>query len=112
VRPTAGGGFDSTLAAPGRALELSSYTPLAHAGLVADHLVRWRGGWHLVLGLRAGYVGRLGDSRWRADDARVAGGPRVAPGGAYARLTVGAPIGRGRDALMPAVGSLLPWVTR
>jgi hypothetical protein len=112
VRPTAGGGFDSTLAAPGRALELSSYTPLAHAGLVADHLVRWRGDRRFVLGVRVGYVGRLGDSRWRADDAGVGGGPRVAPHGAYARLTVGAPLGRARDAVMPAVGSLLPWVTR
>ncbi len=112
VRPMAGGGFDSTLSAPGRALELSSYTPLAHVGLVADRLVRWRGDGRLVLGLRAGYVGRLGDSRWRADDAGVAGGPRVAPRGAYARLAVGAPLGRGRDAVMPAVGSLLPWVTR
>jgi hypothetical protein len=112
IRPLAGGRFDSVAVAPRRSLELGSHTMLAHAGLMADHAVRWRGGRTVVVGLRAGWMGDVGDSRWRADDAALSGGPTVAPRGAYARLTVGAPLGRRRDALLPALGPALPWLAR
>jgi hypothetical protein len=112
VRPLAGGGFDSTVGAPGRALELSSRTALLHVGVLADRAVRWRRGGTLLVGARAGYVARAGRSRWTADEASLSGGPSAAPGGAYVRLTVGTPLGRPRDAALPALGSLLPWVVR
>ena len=112
VRPLAGGGFDATVGAPGRALELTSQTALIHVGVLADHAVRWGRGGTLLLGARAGYVARAGRSRWTADEASLSGGPAAAPGGAYARLTVGTPLGRARDAALPAAGSLLPWVIR
>jgi hypothetical protein len=112
VRPLAGGGFDSTVGAPGRALELSSHTALLHVGLMADHALRRSRGGTMLVGVRAGYVGRTGGSRWTADEASLSDGPAVAPGGAYVRLTLGAPLGRPRDAALPALGSLLPWVVR
>jgi len=43
LRPQAGGRFDSVAATPRRSLELGSHTVLAHAGVMADHAVRWRG---------------------------------------------------------------------
>jgi hypothetical protein len=112
MRPLAGGRFDSVAVSPRRSVELGSHTPLAHAGLMADHAVRWRGKRTVVVGLRAGWMGNVGDSKWRADDAALVGGPTVAPRGAYARLTVGAPLGRRREALLPALGPALPWLTR
>jgi hypothetical protein len=112
VRPLAGGGFDSTVRIPGRALELSSHTALVHVGVLADHAVRWGRGGSVLVGARAGYVGRAGRSRWTADEASLTGGPPAAPGGAYVRLAVGAPLGRTRDAALPALGSLVPWVVR
>jgi hypothetical protein len=112
VGPQAGGRFDSVAATPRRSLELGSHTVLAHAGLLADHAVRWRGGRTVMLGLRAGWMGDVGESKWRADDAALVGGPTIAPRGAYARLTVGAPLGRRRDALLPALGPAIPWLAR
>jgi hypothetical protein len=112
MRPVAGGRFDSVAVTPQRSLELGSHTPLAHVGIMADHGVRWRGRRTVAVGLRAGWMGTAGDSKWRADDAALVGGPNIAPRGAYARLTVGAPLGRRRDALLPALGPAIPWLTR
>ncbi len=112
VRPVAGGRFDSVLVAPQRGVELASHTLLLHAGLLADHAVRWRRDGTLLVGLRAGWMGGAGRSRWHADDAALAGGPDVAPRGAYVRLTLGTPLGRRRDALLPALAPALPWVAR
>jgi hypothetical protein len=112
VRPVLGGRFDSVVVAPRRGVELTSHTLLIHTGLVADHAVRWRRDATLRVGLRAGWMGGVGRSRWRADDATLAGGPEVAPRGAYARLTLGTPLGRRRDALLPALAPALPWVAR
>jgi hypothetical protein len=52
LRPEAGGRFDSVAVTPRRSLELGSHTVLAHAGVMADHAVRWRGG-RTVLGRAA-----------------------------------------------------------
>jgi hypothetical protein len=117
VRPVAGGAFDSVVVAPRRGVELASHTLLLHAGLLADHAVRWRRSGTgrdgtLLVGLRAGWMGGAGRSRWRADEAALAGGPDVAPRGAYVRLTIGTPLGRRRDALLPALAPALPWLAR
>ena len=112
LRPEAGGRFDSVAVTPRRSLELGSHTMLAHAGFLVDHALRWPGRRTVLVGLRAGWMGDVGDSRWRADDAALAGGPTIAPRGTYARLTVGAPLGRRRDALLPALGPALPWLAR
>jgi hypothetical protein len=115
VRPIAGGRFDSVVVAPRRGTELASHTALLHAGVLADHVVRGPGGpgaGTFRLGVRAGWVGGVGRSRWQADDASLAGGPALAPRGAYAQLAIGTPLGRRRDALLPALLPALPWVAR
>jgi hypothetical protein len=85
--------------------------------VLADQAVRWRRGGDrrdpvLLLGVRAGWVGGLGRSRWRADDAALTGGPDATPRGGYLRVTLGTPLGRRRDALLPALAPALPWAGR
>ena len=59
-----------------------------------------------------GYAEVLGDSDWRTDDNDLSSGPRASYGGIYARigLTMGMP--KRRDAMIPALVSVIPWLGR
>jgi hypothetical protein len=104
MRPLAGGRFDSVAVTP----QAQPRAGQPHAARPRRHHGRPRGALARAADRRRGAARRVdgtaGDSKWRADDAALVGGPNIAPRGAYARLTVGAPLGRRRDALLPALG--------
>lgn len=110
IRDTARTSFDSVTSNPRRGADLSGHTALWHVGASYDVVVRGSGKGSLVVGVRAGYLGRVGDSRWATDGDRVSGGPAAIVDGPYVRLTVGSVLPNRRAGVLPALGSVARWL--
>lgn len=112
VEQVRGGSVDSVAADPLRGTDLNGQTGSWQAGLNIEYRIGRRMGQKMSIAVRAGYVEAFGDSDWRADDNDLSTGPRAAYGGLYARLglTVGMP--RRREAVLPSLFSVVPWLSR
>jgi hypothetical protein len=110
VRDTARTSFDSLAQSPRRGVDVSAHTPLWHVGTSFEHALGTRTRGALVLGLRAGYVGRVGRSEWRTDGDPLDGGPSAMAHGPYVRLVVGSVLPNRRSAILPALGTAVRWL--
>lgn len=110
IRDTARTSFDSVTSHPRRGADLSGHTALWHVGASYDVIVRGTGTGSVIVGLRAGYLGRIGASRWHTDGDRVSGGPSALVDGPYVRLTVGSTLPNRRASVLPALGSIARWL--
>jgi hypothetical protein len=97
----------------GRNVDITARQYQGHVGVGLDHAftARWPNLLMLV-GLRAGYMSPLGDTKWRSGREDVIGAPEMGLKGAYVRLTVGGVIGKRRYVAVPIVGALLPYIGR
>lgn len=97
----------------GRNIDITSRRYQGHVGVGLDRIFKPQ--WPNLLmsvGLRAGYMSTLGDSKWRSGPEDVVGAPELGLEGAYVRLTLGGVLGKRRYAAVPMVGSLLPYIGR
>lgn len=97
----------------GRNIDITARSYQGHVGLGIDQIFQAR--WPNLLmsfGLRAGYMTRLGDTKWRSGPENVIGAPELGLKGAYARLTIGGVLGKRRYVAVPMIGSLLPYIGR
>lgn len=97
----------------GRNIDITARSYQGHVGLGIDQIFQPR--WPDLLmsvGLRAGYMTRLGDTKWRSGPEAVTGAPDLGLKGAYVRLTIGGVLGKRRYVAVPMVGSLLPYIGR
>ena len=97
----------------GRNVDITARQYQGHVGVGLDRVfnARWPNLLMLV-GLRAGYMARIGDTKWRSGPEDVIGAPELGLKGAYARLTIGGVIGKRRYVAVPMVGALLPYIGR
>jgi hypothetical protein len=112
VEQVRGGSLDSALADPLRGADLSGQSWMWQAGLGVEYRLGKVFGQKMGVSARMGYATGFGDSDWRADDNDLASGPRASYGGIYARIgmTIGVP--KRQDALVPALVSVIPWLSR
>lgn len=106
--------FADVLSQPAISLDLAAHTWNWHSGVKAE-LRRSRQGMDAarLLSIEAGYIGRIGTrTTWRTDVDAVRNGPAASLGGLYLRVSLGSAIKARRDALVPSVVSLLPFVGR
>jgi hypothetical protein len=97
----------------GRNVDITGRRFQGHVGIGIDQVFKPQ--WPNLLmsvGLRAGYMATLGDTRWRSGRETVSGAPELGLKGAYVRLTLGGVLGKRRYAAAPMVGSLLPYIGR
>ncbi len=97
----------------GRNIDITARSYQGHVGVGIDQIFQPK--WPDLLmsfGLRAGYMTRLGDTKWRSGPETVTGAPELALKGAYVRLTIGGVLGKRRYVAVPMVGSLLPYIGR
>ena len=97
----------------GRNVDITARRFQGHVGVGLDRVFQPQ--WPNLLmtfGLRAGYMAPLGDTKWRSGPEDVIGAPELGLKGAYARLTLGGVFGKRRNAAVPMVGSLLPYIGR
>ncbi len=97
----------------GRNVDITARRYQGHVGVGLDRVFNAR--WPnllMTLGLRAGYMTPLGDTKWRSGPEDVVGAPELGLKGAYARLTLGGVLGKRRFVAVPMVGSLLPYIGR
>lgn len=97
----------------GRNIDITARRYQGHVGLGLDRIFepRWPGVL-MSIGLRAGYMTPLGDTKWRSGSEDVVGAPELGLKGAYVRLTLGGVLGKRRYAAVPMIGSLLPYIGR
>ena len=93
----------------GRNIDITARRYQAHAGIGAEQafLAPW---FVTTVGLRAGYVQPLGDTKWRSGPEDVVGAPELGVKGAYVRLTIGGVLGKRRHAIVPMIGAILPHI--
>ena len=97
----------------GRNVDITARRYQGHVGMGLDRIFQPQ--WPNLLmsvGLRAGYMTSLGDTKWRSGPEDVIGAPELGLKGAYVRLTLGGVLGKRRYAAVPMVGSLLPYIGR
>ncbi|MDZ7631565.1 MAG: hypothetical protein U5K74_09505 [Gemmatimonadaceae bacterium] len=97
----------------GRNIDITARQYQGHVGLGLDQVFQPK--WPNLLmsiGLRAGYMTTLGDTKWRSGPEAVIGAPEFGLKGAYARLTIGGILGKRRYVAVPMVGALLPYIGR
>ncbi len=106
-------GFRDIPSTGGRNIDITARSYQGHVGVGIDRIFQptWPG-LLLSLGLRAGYMTRLGDTKWRSGPEDVTGAPELGLKGAYVRLTLGGVLGKRRYAAVPIIGSLLPYIGR
>lgn len=97
----------------GRNIDITGRQYQAHVGVGLDRIfsARWPN-LLMSIGLRAGYMTRIGDTKWRSGPEDVIGAPELGLKGGYARLTIGGVLGKRRYVAVPMVGSLLPYIGR
>lgn len=97
----------------GRNVDITARQYQGHVGVGLDRVfnARWPNLLMLV-GLRAGYMTPLGDTKWRSGREDVIGAPELGLKGAYVRLAIGGVIGKRRYVAVPMVGALLPYIGR
>ena len=97
----------------GRNIDITARRYQAHVGAGLDQV--FKPAWPNLLmsiGLRAGYVAPMGDTKWRSGAEDVTGAPELGLKGAYVRLTLGGVLGKRRYAAVPMIGSILPYIGR
>jgi hypothetical protein len=97
----------------GRNIDITARRYQSHVGIGLDQVFQPQ--WPnllMTVGLRAGYMSPLGDTKWRSGPEDVAGAPELGLKGAYVRLTLGGVLGKRRYAAVPMIGSLLPYIGR
>lgn len=97
----------------GRNVDITARRYQGHVGAGLDRVFQPQ--WPnllMTIGLRAGYMTTLGDTKWRSGPEDVVGAPELGLKGAYVRLTLGGVLGKRRYAAVPMVGSVLPYVGR
>jgi hypothetical protein len=107
-----GGTIDSVLADPRRGVDLDGQSPQWNVGLGAYYRVGKLMGQKLSVAVKGGYSRTFGGTSWRADDNDLDNGPRATYGGPYLRVGVTMGIPHRTEALIPALISLIPWVSR
>lgn len=97
----------------GRNVDITARRYQGHVGVGLDRVFtpQWPN-LLMSIGLRAGYMAPLGDTKWRSGPERVNGAPELGLEGAYVRLTLGGVLGKRRYAAVPMVGALLPYIGR
>lgn len=112
VERVRGGTLDSVLADPLRGVDLEGQTGAWHAGVGVEYRLGSRPRQRLGITARVGYASPFGSTDWRADHNDLSSGPRAAYGGIYARVGMNFGMPRRRDALIPSLVSIIPWVAR
>lgn len=107
-----GGTVDSVLADPQRGVDLDGQSPQWHVGLGADYRVGRLMGQKLSVAVRGGYSRTFGGTSWRADDNDLDNGPRATYGGPYLRAGVTMGMPNRTEAAIPALISVIPWLSR
>ncbi len=95
----------------GRNIDITARRYQGHVGVGLDRIFQPQ--WPNLLmsvGLRAGYMSTLGDTKWRSGPEQVVGAPELGLKGAYVRLTIGGVLGKRRYAAVPMIGALLPYI--
>ncbi len=95
----------------GRNIDITARRYQGHVGLGLDQV--FQPAWPnllMTVGLRAGYIAPLGDTRWRSGPERVIGAPELGAQGGYVRLTFGGVVGKRRYSTVTMLGTLLPFV--
>ena len=107
-----GGTVDSVLADPRRGVDLDGQSPQWHVGLGAYYRVGRLMGQKLSLAAKGGYSRTFGGTSWRSDENDLDNGPRATYGGPYLRVGITMGIQNRTDALIPALISVIPWLSR
>jgi hypothetical protein len=97
----------------GRNVDITARRYQAHIGVGLDRVFQPQ--WPnllMTVGLRAGYMAPIGNTKWRSGPEDVIGAPELGLKGAYVRLTLGGVLGKRRYAAVPMIGSLLPYIGR
>jgi hypothetical protein len=102
--------FDEGLARPAREIGMSGLTAITHAGLLVERRFSREKG-DMAVALRGGVMRSFGSESWTSDASKVEGGP-AGLRGSYLRLMLSRPIKARRDAIAPAVGSVLQTIVR
>jgi hypothetical protein len=112
IEQVRGGPVDSVLADPLRGTDLNGQSWMWQAGLGVEYKLGRLFGQKMGIAGRVGYANAFGDSDWRADDNDLSAGPRASYGGVFARIgmTIGMP--KRQDAAIPALVSIIPWLSR
>ncbi|HEU4570563.1 MAG TPA: hypothetical protein VFS07_08325 [Gemmatimonadales bacterium] len=110
IEQVRGGSVDSVLADPLRGTALDGQTALWHASIGVGY--RLGGRRAMGVGARLGYARPFGHTDWRADRNDLSDGPRASYGGLFARLGMSVGIPRRKDAVIPALVSVVPWIAR
>lgn len=112
VEEVRGGTLDSALADPLRGVDLEGQTGAWHAGVGVEYRLGSKPRQRLGITGRVGYARPWGSTDWRADHNDLSAGPRAAYGGIYARVGMSFGMPRRRDALIPSLVSVIPWLAR
>ena len=112
IEQVRGGPVDSVLADPLRGTDLDGQSWMWQVGLGVEYKLGKVFGRRMGVVTRAGYASAFGDGDWRADENDLSSGPRAPSGGMDARIgmTFGAP--KRQDVMIPAVVSVIPWLSR
>ncbi|HVX89877.1 MAG TPA: hypothetical protein VG940_13165 [Gemmatimonadales bacterium] len=112
IEQVRGGTVDSVIADPLRATDLSGQSWIWQAGLGVERKLGKAFGRKLGIALRAGYARAFGEPDWRTDDNDLSSGPRASYGGMYARIGMTFGVPKRQDVMIPALVSVIPWLSR
>ena len=112
IEQVRGGTVDSVLADPLRGADLEGQSGVWHAGVSVEYRLGNSPRRRIGLTARAGYSSPFGDTSWKGDDNALSSGPRASYRGIYARVGLAFGMPRRRDALVPSLVSVIPWLTR
>jgi hypothetical protein len=107
-----GGTIDSVLADPRRGVDIDGQSGQWHVGLSLEYRVGRLMGQRLGVIAKGGYSHTFGGTSWRADENVLDDGPRASYGGPFLRAGIMMGIPGRRDALIPALISVIPWLSR
>jgi len=107
-----GGTIDSVLADPRRGVDIDGQSGQWHVGMSVEYRVGRLMGQRLGVIVKGGYSHTFGGTAWRADENVLDDGPRASYGGPYLRAGVMMGIPGRREALIPALISVIPWLSR
>lgn len=112
IEAVRGGPVDSVLADPLRGTDLSGQSWIWQAGLGVEYKLGRPFGRKMGIATRFGYASAFGESDWRADENDLSSGPRASYGGLFVRVGMSIGIAKRQDAAIPALVSIIPWLSR
>lgn len=107
-----GGTIDSVLADPRRGVDLDGQSPQWHLGLGVEYRLGRKFGQKWSLAAKTGYSRTFGETSWRSDENELEEGPRATYGGPFVRVGLMMGMPTPGDAIIPALISVIPWVSR